>query len=64
MAKFSLLPRVRGVDLLLDVRDLPWHEEREQLTDLLQSEPVRRRRLLEFCTHGRSLGTAVTIVTG
>jgi len=66
MANFSLLPWVRGVwvYLLQNFRDLPSHEEREQLTDLLQSEPVHRRRFLEFCTHGRSLGNGVTDVTG
>ena len=66
MAEFSLLPWVKGawVYLLQEFRDLPSHEDREQLTDLLQSEPVHGWRLLEFWTHGRALGNAVTDVTG
>jgi len=66
MTEFSLLPWARRVrvDILRELEDQILPEEGERLTDLLQSEPVRGRLSLVFCTHGRSLGTGVTGVTG
>jgi len=49
MTEVSLLPSMREVwvNLLGELEDLPLLVK-EELTDLLQSEPVRGRRLLEF----------------
>lgn len=65
MIKLSLLPRVGSMwtNFLRDIEDLPTSLKGEQLTDLLESEPIRRRLRVEFCTHGRCFGNDVTNVT-
>lgn len=52
------------IDLLQDLEDLPSLVKGGELTNLLQSDPIRGQRPVVFYAHGKTcLGTDVTNVT-